>query len=1157
MAADLGVSPLLGQLLLNRGLRRAETARAFLDVSVDNLSHPYDLRGMDRAVDTLVAAIRSAREIVVYGDYDADGVTATSALVRVLRRLGARVGFYIPHRQREGYGLHAAVLTRLAAEGASVVVAVDCGIAANAAAVAARDAGVDLIILDHHLPLGELPPASVIVNPKLSGVATDYCAAGLALQACRGLLMSTGQAEMDSDLFSIAALGTVADSVSLRDDNRIIVAHGLRTLGAPTWPGLRALLAVAKAEPPIVARVLSHGLAPRLNAAGRLDDASIGVRLLTSDDPVECEEIASTLDRLNKDRRALCDQVLAEAVEEVDRLDLAREPALVLAREDWHPGVVGIVASQLVERYFRPTVVIGVRDGVGKGSARSIPPLHLVRALSAASEPLTAYGGHAMAAGLTVPADAIDEFRTRFVERVRAELTPDDLTPIVDVDADIALEAVTADLCADLDRLAPFGVGNPPPRFLTRGLHAVATRLVGGGQHLRLVVTDGAIARDAIAFRQGEAVELLAFTQARVDLAYSVEIDQWNAAGAPQLVIEHLWTPDVDLSTVAADAAGVLARLFARADDYLTPSSIDDAPAFHTKVVGVTFEGRQALLPSVRAGDRLVLTRDPANPVDPHAIKVCLADGRQLGFLRADLAARLAPPIDAGARYVAMAAALTGGGDRAWGLNVLVQRESAATVDGDGHPAGVPAPAELARTLRARLLRGRQPTPWQDAVLDAVLAGRRCVVRVGPGRGLVAATAIAALGVLARREGPVTIVVPRASEVDAWAASIGPWLKDLGITIWPAHGAMPVRSASRVADALARGAVDVLVASAAWVVDRTPRAGRVVHVVDDATVDDVVAVQRALRAVPANDLTVVLGPLTAGAIQERAGAWGIDSVVDLATPRTNIRIVDLRGRGPWAPPDHAAGRFDVSVLIAAGPRRAVDEARRLREQYPHRADRIAYYHEGLPAALRRVIEDLLAAGKLETVVAGTLLVDPAMPAGVARVVAVDLPPTRLLAAEALGAVGTGRALGLVELRYDVHTVAATQGSIERRHPSRETLVRGYRFFRALQKGGPWLWPPEPSRRAAARDGVTDLAEETLSAVLEILVEAGVIARESDAARESSAAALYHNVVDQSERVDLDRSLRYRESVRAHAAWREVKAWANGPAASILAGVAGA
>jgi single-stranded-DNA-specific exonuclease len=1162
LAAELQVNPLLAQLLLNRGLHDAGAARAFLDVSVDNLSSPFALQGMQRAVEILADAVRASREIVVYGDYDADGVTATSALIRVLRSLHARVRFYIPHRQTEGYGLHAAAVRRLAAEGARLVVAVDCGITATNAAVEARDAGVDLMILDHHLPLGELPPASAIVNPKLSAVATDYCAAGLALQACRGLLMSMGHAEIDPDLYSIAALGTVADSVSLRDDNRIIVAHGLRTLGSPGWPGLRALLAVAKAEPPIAVRVISHGLAPRLNAAGRLDDASIGVRLLTSDDSVECDEIASTLDRLNRERRALCDQVLAEAVEEVEGHDLAREPALVLAHENWHPGVVGIVASQLVERYYRPTVLIGIKDGVGKGSARSIPPLHLVQALSVASEPLSAYGGHAMAAGLTVQAGAIDEFRERFIDSVRAALSPDDLTPVVDVDAEITLDAVTPELCADLDRLAPFGQGNPPPRFLTRGLRAVGTRLVGGGEHLRLVVTDGGIAREAIAFRQGESVELLAFTQARVDLAYAVEIDNWSSERWPQLVVEHLWTPDVDLSTVAADTAGVLARLFARADDYLTPGAIDEASAFHTKVVGVTFEGRQALLPTVRAGDRLVLARDPGNPVDPHAIKVCLTDGRQLGFLRADLAARLAPTIDAGTRYVATAAALTGGGDRAWGLNVFVERAAVVTVNGDGHPTGVPAPDALARTVRAGLLRSRAPTPQQDAVLDAAIAGRSSIVRIGPGRGLVASTAIAALGVLARGEGPVTIVLPRAAEVDAWTASIAPWLKALGVSTWPAHGAMPARSISRVSDALARGTVDVLIASAVWMIDRAPqlrrssRVRRLVHVVDESTADDVTAVQDALGRATLHDATLVLGPLAASGLHERARVWGIDAVVDLAAPRTNIRIVDHRGRGPWSLSDSPAGRLEVSVLIATGPRESVSEARRLREQHPARSDRIAYYHGGLPAALRRVLEDLLAAGKLELVVTGALLVSPAMPAGVARVVAAGLPPTRLLAAEGFGAVGAGRALGVVELRYDAETLAAANAAVHGHYPSRDTLVRCYHFFRSLQGNGPWQWPSESARRALP-EAAPGLAESTVGAALEIFVEAGIIVREGLAEHDGSQAGLRYNVADPAERVDLERSLRFREGVRAQAAWREVKAWAAGSASAILGDVAGA
>ncbi|MGQ0568691.1 MAG: single-stranded-DNA-specific exonuclease RecJ [Armatimonadota bacterium] len=1148
LAALLGINPLVAQVLINRGLRDPEAARSFLDTRLERLSSPFALAQMDRVVDRLVRAIREHTPIVIYGDYDADGVTSTALLVRVLRQAGAAVDFYVPDRQGEGYGLHAAAVARLAADGAGLLVAVDCGITAVAAADAARAAGVDLIILDHHTAVGTLPQAYAIVNPRLTAGSSDFCAAGLAFQVCRGVRGAFGLEEIEPDLIGLAALGTVADAVRLTGDNRIIVSHGLQALGEPAIQGLRALLDVAGAEPPLHVRAISHGLAPRINAAGRLAHAATAVRLLVSDDADECREIAAALDRLNQERRALCDQVLAEAIEEVEAGSLDDHPALVLAREGWHPGVMGIVASQLVERYYRPAILIAVKGGVAKGSARSIPSLHLVDALSTAAGELTAYGGHALAAGLALPAEAIPRFRATFLDIVGSRLQAEDLLPTIQVDAEVDLEHVTPHLAAEVDRLAPFGSGNDRPVFLTRGLRAIGTRLVGDGTHLRLVVSDGSRTAEAIAFRLGERAELLAFTQARVDLAYAVEPDRWRDSPAPQLVVEHLWTPDVDLAAIAADTAGVLARLFDRSDDYLDGrgSDIEDAPAFHTKLVGVTFEGRQALLPLVRAGDRLRLVRDPGNPRDPHAIKVCVDDARQLGFVRAELAAHLAPAIDAGARYTATATALTGGGDRAWGLNILVERDAirSGAVDEPLRPlAQRPAGPEFLNTLAARLLRGRLPTAGQRQVLDVLLAGEPVAARFGPGRGLVSCVVMAATALIARRDGPVAIVLPRVTDVEAWYGLARPWLRGLGMRAAAAHGVQSPRGAARLNRALEGGELDLMFASAAWMQWRAPSVQTVIAVVDSLSFDDV----QALGPRYGGRIRFITGPGPQGQLRETCRAFGMERFVVDPSPRTNLRIVDHRGRGE---PDLMSGtgvRREKVLCISADARSSVAEARRLRERYADRDGPIAYYHDGLPAALRHVLEDLYAAGKITTLVGGTLLVDPSLPGDVSRVIALSLPSTRLLAAEGLGAAGLDGRIAVTELCYGPGEIAAIQARLETRYPSREILVRCYQQFRALNADGPWAWPATQFKVTAD----TGPSPDTMTAALGIFVEAGVVSQEGAEGSPSRYA-----LIDPSARVDLERSLRYREGLRERAAWTDLRVWATGPASAILADLAG-
>lgn len=1149
LSEALGITPLTAQVLINRGLGDPDAAAPFLAPRLDRLRDPFALIDMSKAVDLLSRAVRLRMPIVVYGDYDADGVTAAAIMVRALRRLGAAVEVYVPERRTEGYGLHAAAVQRLAQQGAALLVAVDCGVTASAAGEAARAAGVDLIILDHHEPLDVLPVAAAIVDPKRqSPPVADYCAAGLAYQTCRALFAALGIADLPEELIALAALGTVADAVRLADDNRILVAAGLDRLGRPSIPGLNALAAVAAVRPPVRARDLSHGMAPRLNAAGRLAHALSALRLLTTDDGGEAQQLAAELDRLNQERRALTDRVLAEAIEDVERAGLDRAPAIVLARPGWHPGVVGIVASQLVDRYHRPTIVIALDGALGRGSARSIPPLHLLEAIGAGAADLLAHGGHAMAAGLTVDAGAVPRFAEAFIREVGARLRAEDLEPAVAVDAEVELRELSPRLAGELERLAPFGNGNPEPVLLTRRMRAVGTRLVGDGTHLRLVVSDGAQTADVIAFRGGDRVELLAFTQARIDLAYTVELDRWRDNEHVQLVAAEMDTPDVDLAAVASDAGLVLERLFARAEDYLGPRlrDVEQAPAFHTKVVGVTFDGRQDILPTVPEGARLHLARDPQNVRDPHAIKVLLEDGRQLGFLSAVLAARLAPSIDAGARYSATATALTGGGEHAWGLNIYVERESGwAGADRDARKARLEsAGPDVGERLIAGFYRGRTLGPAIRGVLDATREKARVVAAIGPGRGLLPAVMMAAAVRLALGPRPVMIVLPRAAAVDAWFDLAAPWLREAGIRAASAHGLLPPRAAGRLAASLGRGAIDLLFASVEWTDRHSPAAGAVMVVLDALSGDDLTRMgNRYGKAV-----CLAAGSMSAAAAKTAQDALGLDRVIVDSRTRDNLRIVDRRDRPEAVVLDGGGPRPEKILILTATPEESVAVARRLRDERRQADADLAYYHAGLPASLRRVLEDLFAAGRLVTLVTGSHLVDPGVPLDITRLIALGLCPDRLLFADGLAAAGGNGRTAVIELRYGAAAVAAAQAALDTRCPTRETLAHYFRALKTASGGRAWTWPegPPPDLPDA---GISPAAS---SAALEVLIEAGIVSR--DPTRGSDVQYALH---EGGGRVDLGTSLRYREGQRERTAWAEVRAWAMGPAARILADLAGA
>jgi single-stranded-DNA-specific exonuclease len=1144
LAAALGLNAITARVLINRGLREPDAAAVFLEPRLDRLATPLELPDMSPAIARLWRAVRERTPVVVYGDYDADGVTAVALLLRALRPLGAQVSAYLPDRRTEGYGLHADAVRMLAARGAGLIVAVDCGVTAVAAAAAARAADCDLIVLDHHEPPADgLPVAAAVVDPKRApaGTHADFCAAGLAFQASRGLYAEAGAGVLPPGLLGLAALGTVADAVDLTRDNRILVALGLQELEHAVLPGVAALTEAAGVRPPLAARDISHGLAPRLNAAGRLARADEALRLLLTDDPAEARALAEYLDGLNRERRAVTEAVLAAAVEEIERDGLDRQPALVLAREGWHPGVIGIVASQLVERYYRPTVLVALDATGGKGSARSIPPLHLVEALGDAAGHLAAYGGHAMAAGLSIEAASVPAFREAFVAAVARRVRPEDLQPVQVVDAVVPLEAVTLALVGELERLAPFGRGHPEPVFLTRGLRPAGTRLVGDGAHLRLVVTDGARTAEAIAFQRGEQVELLAFTQAAVDLVYTPAADRWRGDGGVQLVVTDLDTPGVDVDRVAADAGPVLDRLFERAEDYLGArlTGVEYVAAFHTKVVGVTFEGRQAVLPHVRPGERLHLVRDPRNPRDPHAIKVVRESGDQLGFLRASLAARLAPSIDAGARYLATATALTGGGDRAWGLNVYLEREAFGLRDARGS-AEADGPAVAAAALEpflTTLARGRPAHRGPHEIARIVGAGGRTVARLAPGRGLLPTVVGAAAALLAAGRHPVLVVVPRSRDADVWAEAAGAWLRDAGIRARVAHGALPVSAALRVGAALGRGQVDVLFASWAWTVRATPAAGGVIAVLDGLATG---AELDAAIQVYGRDVRLIAGPMGPAIVEAAAARLETDpAVVDRAV-RDNVRVVDRRGR-----PDEpialtvTGARSEKVLIVTAGPPEAVAAARALRERHPDASDRIAYHHAGLPSVLRRVLEDLFAAGRLTTLAAGSHFVAPAAPADITRLIATGLGPDRLLMAETLAAAGLGGRPATIELCCGPAALAAAQAELDARFPSRELLVRCYRRLRATRSGMSWAWSVAGERERPE----LGLPAEAAGAAIEVLVEAGVLSRE-----DADGDGVRYAFAEPETRVDLTRSLR-------RAAGADLSEWISGPSARILADLA--
>ncbi|MEX2173258.1 MAG: single-stranded-DNA-specific exonuclease RecJ [Pirellulaceae bacterium] len=542
-----GVSPIVAQLLLGRGLYEPEQARAFLDAKLTGLRDPDELPGAAAAADRIYAAIGQRRKIVVYGDYDADGMTGTAILLSCLKLLGAEATYYVPNRLEEGYGLSCDALRTLAQRGASLVISVDCGIASLQPARTALELGLELIVTDHHEFAAELPAAAAIVHPRLPGTSYPFgglCGAGVALKLAWAICQRASQAKRVSEplrnflltAVGLAAIGTVADVVPLIDENRILVRHGLNSLKAMPPLGLAALMRVAKlsVKPCLASEDLAFCLAPRLNAAGRFGQAQLAVELLTTDSPPRAQQLAEYIHELNNSRDSLERSIQLAAAKQIkEQFDPQHDPALVLAGRGWHAGVIGLVAGRLAEKYHRPVVLIaldqlGIKPGVG--SARSPNGLNLHAALAACGEHLLGFGGHAAAAGLQIDEGRIDAFRQAFCEHADTEAPAGSRVGEIRIDAEGPLSQLTAQTVHQIETLAPFGCGNPRPILCATGVRlAEPPKRIGGGErHLSLKLVQHRTTMRGVGFGHGEWADELGGIEALLDIAYKPVINDFR-----------------------------------------------------------------------------------------------------------------------------------------------------------------------------------------------------------------------------------------------------------------------------------------------------------------------------------------------------------------------------------------------------------------------------------------------------------------------------------------------------------------------------------------------------------------------------------------------------------------------------------------------------
>lgn len=537
--------PILRQLLFNRGIQNAETAQVFLEALSPAGTDPWRMKGIPEAVARIQRAIQDAESIVVYGDYDVDGVTATALLTQVIGQLGGRVSGYIPNRFDEGYGLNIEALETLHSAGAALVITVDCGIRSPAEAEFARSIGLDLVITDHHHPAPEIPPAVAVINPKqpdcqypekdLAGVGLAY---KLACALCETSAVPSGQDSPAAKTLDLVALGTVADMAPLLGENRFLVRAGIEVIHAQSRQGIVSLAGAAGITPKLVTSAdIGFMLGPRLNAAGRLDSAWSALKLLTTTDVAEAGRISQELNNQNRERQELTQKIQEQAYQ----IALERDPqALLLFAADpsFNPGIVGLAASRLSERFYRPAIVAHIAGDFTRGSCRSIPEYHITQALDTCSDLLVKYGGHSAAAGFTVETDQLETFITRLQAHAHQSLSSLELQPTLKADMVLPLSHLKPDTLKHLKLLQPTGVGNAQPAFISEELRVVSKRPVGReNAHLKLTVSDGKITYDAIAFRMGAYASSL---PERIDLLFNFETNEYNGVTTIQLNVRDM-----------------------------------------------------------------------------------------------------------------------------------------------------------------------------------------------------------------------------------------------------------------------------------------------------------------------------------------------------------------------------------------------------------------------------------------------------------------------------------------------------------------------------------------------------------------------------------------------------------------------------------------
>jgi len=1146
----LHISPVLANLLLNRGYADLAEVTEFLHPSLQQLSSPFEMLNMGAAVERILKAIEHKEKIVVYGDYDVDGICASVTLYQGLQVLNAEVDYYVPDRMEEGYGVNTPALQSIFQAGGRLLVTVDCGISSWEEVEAAKSWGMDVIVTDHH-QFPEHLPDCIIVNPVVSQRETDkwryLCGTGVAFKLVQALFQryfgEDGFSERLRPFLDLAALATVADIVPLKGDNRVLVKYGLEQMALGERLGLAALWHVSQGrtaqgrEPEVPnTTAVGFGLAPRLNACGRIGDVRLGLQLLLTSDPQEAEQIAQQLDAENRDRQNIERAIFEEALDEVQTQGFRQQDGLIVVGENWHPGVIGIVASRLVERFYTPTIVLTMNNGIYKGSGRSIEGFHLQKALCQCADLLENFGGHSQAAGLGVTAENLPAFRRRFAEIVAANTNAESFFPTLLIDSELTIQDIHGDIFREISKIQPTGTMNATPVFVCRNQRPLEIRTVGmNGDHLRLKLRGSQGDIFGIGFKKAELESVV--REGSVDIAFSLDKNTYNGRTNLQLLIKDI------KPHCRPDQMTFVDRLFFYQKEYLTADpyrSIGAQDQFYTKLVGVTFENRQALVEQLYAGQPLELVRERENAYDENAIAV-LADGAQVGYIKRGIARHLAPNIDQGITYRAIVVQVTGSAEKNWGANLFIQRldETNDTVQEERQvlrdKLEQMEECALREAVRQAILGDNAYRPKQQEALDALYAGQNVLAVLGTGRGKSAIFQSYGAYLALWRHQVTIIVYPLRALVNDQFQSLTKKLKPLGLQVRLGTGALEGEERATFFQQLIDGQVDVILTTPEFLLcnkrrflELGSRLGMVV--IDEA--HHLVSRRQGYKQLPAvlaeiKPWQVLAVTATAGddAGMQIASLLQINTVVVDPYVRQNLQLVDAREN--YRKADYLLNLVnggDKVVVYLNSRQKTVELAELLREKAaPAVRDKVCYYHGGLPPGDRAAIENQFRDGTLQVIVTTSAFGEGIDIPDIRHVVLYHLSFSSEEYNQLAGRAGRDGQLAWVHLLYNRRDETINRNVLEASCPTREVLGKFYKLLRFLVQGKPAIEQTNSElAELVKREHIAEPNEACISNWLGIFEELGFLERE----REGNRRCIL--MVQSPSKMELQSSLRYQE-----------------------------